>query len=527
MKMVRDKSKIAKQTVKPGRVNGRPAFAEPEFRGHETVRPTPDILDALERDYPLEASIADLVDNSIDAGARNVLIRFMRTSRKLVCLCIADDGKGMTEVDVRRAMQFAARRSYGHKDLGMFGVGLKTASLSQAERLIVVSRAGTHEAVGRQWTKSGIKKHDWRLDILAADSAAKMLEYNWGILGVIKKGTLVRWDQVYDFDRLHSGIDEYLEDAKQRIKSHLGLKLHRFLLMGKIAIHIEVKDMETGDVGPPSLVSAMNPFPPKVSAGAAGYPKNFIVQFPGAGKVTMRAHIWRKKSKEEGYKLGGGRVAEHQGFYFFRHDRLIQDGGWSGIIGTNEPHMSLARVEVDIPDVLRQYLKVRSNKAGVDVPATFGAAVHAARSGDGTSFGNFLQKAEEVYRRRSEQKVRPMVLPGSGIPAEVRKALEKRSIQFLRGQKCSVVWGKVKGVGFLHVDQENRKIVLNSRFRKMLLRGAHGGKTDLPLLRTLLYFLFESLLAGDRIGPVERLRLEAIQASMNAALKLEGQWASE
>jgi hypothetical protein len=240
----------------------------------------------------------------------------------------------------------------------------------------------------------------------------------------------------------------------------------------------------------------------------------------------MRAHIWRKKSKEEGYKLGGGRVAEHQGFYFFRHDRLIQDGGWSGIIGTNEPHMSLARVEVDIPDALRGYLKVRSNKAGVDVPATFGTAVQAARARDGTTFDDFLQKADEVYRRRGEQRARPMVTPGSGIPAEVCKVLEKRSMRFLRGRKCSVVWERMKGTGFIEVDQENRQIALNSRYRNMLLRGAHGGKTDLPLLRTLLYFVFESLLAGDRIGPVERLRLEAIQASMNAALKLESQWAN-
>jgi hypothetical protein len=60
----------------------------------------------------------------------------------------------------------------------------------------------------------------------------------------------------------------------------------------------------------------------------------------------------------------------------------------------------------------------------------------------------------------------------------------------------------------------------------MLLRGAHGGGTDLPLLRTLLYLALESLLAGDRIGSVERARLNAIQAAMNAALKLEKVWAS-
>src|SRR5262249_5632201 len=147
----------------------------------------------------------------------------------------------------------------------------------------------------------------------------------------------------------------------------------------------------------------------------------------------------------------------------------------------------------DIPDALREYLKVRSNKAGVDVPATFGMAVRTARARDGTSFEDFLKRAEEIYRRRGEQRARPMVMPGSGIPAEVRKALEKRSLRFIRGQKCAIRWGTVRGAGFIHIDQENRQVVLNSRYRKMLLRGVHGGKTDFPLLRTLLYFVFESL----------------------------------
>lgn len=525
------KSHLRNIPVKQIRSVGEPrpdsAFGKIELSGHETVRPTPEILDALEQDYPLEASIADLIDNSIDAQARNVLVRFMRTRLKLVSLCIADDGRGMADSDARRAMQFAGRRAYGNKDLGMFGVGLKTASLSQAESVIIASRARGSNAVGRRWTKAGIKKHDWRLDILKARSAGLILDHYWGSLGAIRKGTVVRWDQVNDFDRLHAGVDEYLEEAKQRIKNHLGLKLHRFLERRQIRIQIDVEDLDTGDVGPPSEVEPTNPFPSRTASGARGFPKDIVVKFPGGGKVTMRAHIWRKKSKDEGYKLGGGRVAEHQGFYFFRHDRLIQDGGWCGVIGTNEPHMSLARVEVDIPDALGGYLKVRSNKAGVDVPATFGAALQAGCARDGTSFNDFLKHAEEIYRRRGEQKSRPMLSPGHGIPAEVRYALEKRSMRFIRGQKCSVVWEKLNGPGFIHVDQDGRRIVLNNRYRKMLLRGAHGGKTDLPLLRTLLYFVFEGLLAGNRIGPVERLHLEAIQACMNAALKLEGQWANE
>jgi hypothetical protein len=77
------------------------------------------------------------------------------------------------------------------------------------------------------------------------------------------------------------------------------------------------------------------------------------------------------------------------------------------------------------------------------------------------------------------------------------------------------------------IDLSERAIVLNSRFRKMLLRGAHGGKTDLPLMRTLLYFVLESIMSGARIGAAEKRRLEAIQACMSAALQLEEEWAGD
>jgi hypothetical protein len=497
-----------------------------EVSGQETLRPTPDILDALEKDYPLEASIADLVDNSIDAKAKKILIRFVKKGGRLARLYVADDGKGMDENALKRGMQFAARRNYGPKDLGMFGVGLKTASLSLANILTVVSRASGSSAVGRQWVKDDIKEKDWSVNILRVRSAAALLEHKWGLIGTIKNGTVVRWDHVYDFDRLRAGTEGYLERAKLRIERHLGLKLHRFLERRQVTIHIDVEDLDEKDVGPPTEVRGTNPFPPDNLNGAKGFPKNFVAALPGAGSLTMRGHIWRKNSSDRGYKIGN--VAEHQGFYFYRHDRLIQDGGWCDVIGTNEPHLSLARVEIDIPDRLQTYLKVRSNKAGVDVPATFGDAVFAARASEGSmDFRAFLHRAQDVYRLRGKQKARPMLQPGPGIPAEVRSALDRLAMRFLPGEGCSVVWKRLSGADFVQIDQYNRQIILNKKHRSMLLRGAHGGMTDLPLLRTLLYFTFESLLAGMRIGPVERLRLQAIQKSMNAALKLEKQWASK
>jgi hypothetical protein len=143
-----------------------------------------------------------------------------------------------------------------------------------------------------------------------------------------------------------------------------------------------------------------------------------------------------------------------------------------------------------------------------------------------------LKMIAHIWSKKSTDKgyklkLRPMLALGDGIPVDVRTALERHSVRFTKGRRCSIAWKKLSGSDLLDIDQENRQIILNTEYRSMLLRGAHGGKTDLPLLRTILYWTFEPLLSGDRIGAVERLRLEAIKVSMNAALKLEKQWAKK
>jgi hypothetical protein len=500
---------------------------EIEVTGTKRLPPTPEILDALEQNYPIEASVADLVDNSIDAQASHVLIRIQRRGDRLVSLCVVDNGRGMAEATLDEAMQFARRRKYLSADLGMFGVGLKTASLSQADILTVVSKARGSQASGRQWTKTGIKGRDWQCNIISPGSAARLLGKDWGAASPRPTGTVVRWDRVADFERLRQGIDAYVERIVLRIRQHLGLKLHRFLENRKVSITIDVHDAVSNESGAPCSVAPMNPFPPKPLVGAPGYPKIFVATIPDFGKLEMRAHIWKKRAAVDGYKLGGGKVADHQGLYFYRHDRLIQDGGWCGLLATNEPHMSLARVEIEIPDAMAEYLKVRSNKAGIDAPATFSDFLENARAADGTLFREFLDKADEVYRKKGPQQARPMLRPGNGVPSEVREALDKAGARFSRGGALVMAWGRLQGAHFFELDQDKRSVTLNLRYRKMLLRGAHGGKTDLPLVRTLLFLLVEATVAGDRIGKTEKQRLRAIRVALTAALKSEQRWAED
>ncbi len=488
------------------------------------IEPTPDILEAIKQDYEIEASVADLLDNSIDAKAKRILVRFVKRDGRLVSLCVADDGHGMSSKTIDEAMQFANRRKYAEGELGMFGVGLKTASLSHASSVTVISCDGTSEPVGRRWSEAGIRKHAWRCDVISAESASAELALQWGPLKSIKRGTVVRWDEVRDFKTVRpSDVEKYLDKVHHDIRMHVGLKLHRFLSGPGLKIEVDVLDADSGETSAPFTIDAIDPFPK--SEAKKGFPKIFVAEIPGHGKLKLRASIWPRKSTDLGYKLGTGRVAEHQGFYFYRHDRLIQAGGWNGFKSTTEPHLSLARVAIDIPDGMGEYLKVRSTKAGVDAPASFADFIQAAVSADGMTLPQYAELAEEIYRTRGEHAEKPMLLPGKGIPKPIQIALEKEGVRFKRGSSgadgMTIVWGRVTGKAFFTLDRENDIVTLNERYRKILNKGANSGAADVPVVRTLLYFLLAPTLERERGGVAEDAWLDALQTALVTAANLE------
>ena len=89
--------------------------------------------------YDLPTAIADLVDNSISAGAKNVWLTFHWRGVQSY-FAIADDGRGMAEAALINAMRPGSRNPQEIRDttdLGRFGLGMKTASFSQCRRLTV------------------------------------------------------------------------------------------------------------------------------------------------------------------------------------------------------------------------------------------------------------------------------------------------------------------------------------------------------------------------------------------------------
>ena len=105
--------------------------------------PSPDILMNSLRSigYSFKTAVADIIDNSISADAKNIWIDFPSYSSDNLYITILDDAIGMDDAALFNAMKYGSERDeYGEKDLGRFGVGLKSASLSQCRTLTVMSK---------------------------------------------------------------------------------------------------------------------------------------------------------------------------------------------------------------------------------------------------------------------------------------------------------------------------------------------------------------------------------------------------
>lgn len=304
--------------------------------------------------YTVEAAIADIVDNSLAAGARNVWLRFVFGGPDS-WISIVDDGSGMDINELRLAMTLGGRDSLGERsstDLGRFGFGLKTASFSQCRRLTVASRKNGTVAV-RRWDLDVIARpdvNDWRLLLDPAPGSEERLS----ALDRVDTGTIVLWENT---DRLAAGLlanDRRSEDAflamVDRVDRHLGMIFHRFLegTAPDLKIFINGSDARSG-------VRPWDPF----MAGFAATTLSPLERIATAhGVVSFQGYVLPHKDQlsEKQFQEGAGRNGwtSQQGFYVYRNRRMLVAGSWLGLgeprLWTREEPYKLARLSIDFPN---------------------------------------------------------------------------------------------------------------------------------------------------------------------------------
>jgi len=480
--------------------------------GSVRLIPDPRSLEALGRNHTLEAALAELVDNSIDAGAQHVLIRFVRDGGRLIRLLVIDDGSGMTEEQIDLAMTVGGARSYDDGDIGRFGLGLKAASFSQARAVTVVSAAARHSVVGRRWQLAKAKR-DYCCEIVDGAFGAALLAHDWGFPRS-STGTLVRWDEVKGFPAVDdpTAVERFLQTTFAKIRAHLGLIFHRLLARSGLRLLLDVDD--GGDIVLRTDVPPLDPFGyPRT--GAAGWPK-CIHAGDGDRRLVLNCHIWPGRSNADEFRIDGNLI-ERQGLYIYYNDRLIQRGGWNGLCHADK-QLNLARVAVDVEGDVDQMLALKPEKTGVEVGPAFGPAIFAATAPDGTTLNDYLDRARGVLKEANRRRrVRQAILPpGKGFAPKLRRAIE-RELPLKDEDAVEVRWKHLAYDEFFEIDRERRVLWLNQRYRRKLAGDRRSGLNDLPLVKALMFLLTENIFAGQNLGPRDKDNLDVWQAILTTA----------
>lgn len=198
--------------------------------------------------YTFETALADIIDNSISAGAKNIYIS-VPINDEDVYISILDDGNGMSRDDLFNAMKYGSDREYQINDLGRFGLGLKSASLSQCRILTVISKnEGT--ITGFQWDFDSVIE-DKRWDCIELEQSDIELVPDIEKLKSLEMGTLVIW-QNFDiaYKKSNGRIREYISDEVEEAEKHLRLVFHRFLSNRFKPLNIFINNNQLSPIDP-------------------------------------------------------------------------------------------------------------------------------------------------------------------------------------------------------------------------------------------------------------------------------------
>lgn len=352
--------------------------------------------------YSPETAIADLIDNSIAAKAATVELE-LDWDQGSPRAALLDDGNGMDGATLAEALRLggvgpsSARSAI---DLGRFGLGLKTASLSQCRQLTIISRSGGKTSA-LVLDVDEIAKRGWFANRPASlpqhPLAAKLVG--------LEHGTLVLWDRMDSLGGLSGLGKEAFYLRLEDIRAHLGMVFHRFINgdADKIAIVLN---------GRP--VKAWDPF-------QSGHPAtrelpSERVRHAGSA-FTVRPHVLPHRDRfanETEYETAGGPGGwgARQGFYVYRGKRLLVAGSWLGLGGvrtwTRDEASRLARIEIDLPTDLDRDWRIDVRKSQARPPGALRARLTAIG-------GRCRQEAREVFAFRG-QGPRPRNAPHT-VPA--------------------------------------------------------------------------------------------------------------
>ncbi len=328
-------------------------------------RPTADVLMTSMRSmgYTFESAVADIIDNSIAACATEIELKFPISPGELY-VAICDNGYGMTRDELYNAMKYGSRHHDDRRsetDLGRFGLGLKSASLSQCRKLTVMSKKNEQTSCF-VWSLDYVEKEkNWLMAEYSTDEMQQLRFLSY--LDDKPSGTVVLWEDFDLIEKSSGKVYAELSQFQQTTSEYLALIFHRYLGRDRNPVKIRSNNYE---------IKPLDPFLEK-------HPKTDIrrkMSIPVKDNDGVERMVYvqpyvlpfQKDLTAEDKRLSGGieNYRSKQGFYIYRNERLIIWGKWFG--RSRDELTKYARVKVDIPNTLDDIWSIDIKKQNAKIP---------------------------------------------------------------------------------------------------------------------------------------------------------------
>jgi hypothetical protein len=315
--------------------------------------------------YSTISALADIIDNSLPALAKNISIRIEGDSLEDLTFIIKDDGIGMTHDELIEAMHLSTKdfkTERDKSDLGKFGFGLKSASFSQCKKLTVISKKNESIKNAMRWDLDFVKENNnWSIDHLPKEELDSFQAEK--LIDDFEHGTVVVWtncDRVLNQTMSKDDNQKYLADMIVELRMHLSLIYHKYLNKG---LKISINDLE---------IEPMDPFCQKGNVGQRStiqFQEEIIID---EKKITIKGYLLPHVTKLGGEKREksislNGDLLSNQGLYFYRVDRLISWGSWHGLLKKTEAN-KLARIDISIGNDLDYLWNIEIKKSSFSIP---------------------------------------------------------------------------------------------------------------------------------------------------------------
>lgn len=292
--------------------------------------------------YKNHTALADLVDNSLDAGADQISVTIDKSADSI---CIVDNGSGMGLETLIEAIKLGSETNKSGSDLGRFGMGLVTASISMARRLEVASlqSGGKINKVVLDLdlvTESG----NWHATTEEPNMQEKLLLEESG------HGTIVRI----------SHIDKLDSQVIGRSKSHFGETFRKFIDSGR-NIYINNERITSYDPLESGLSSTDILYDDEIEINN----KTFHLKIAHVGTDISQISEGARK-----YNV------PNQGFYVVRNNRQIAAGIDLGIIKKHND-FNRFRAEIDCSSDFDDMLNINFTKDEINITQAMRDKVNA------------------------------------------------------------------------------------------------------------------------------------------------------